>query len=352
MMLMRKPFAALVLLLILSSAAFGLLNFRPAGADMTQAAQQFLAGLSEEQQAQATMAFDNPARLDWHYIPKDKRKGLQIKDMDQKLRTRAHALLASGVSALGYEKAVTIMSLEEILRELEKERKGAPLRDPERYYFTVFGKPGATGRWGWSVEGHHLSLNFVLDDGRVTSVTPAFYGANPAEVKTELNFGPKKGTRVLRDEEELAFKLLASLSEEQKRTVILAEKAPADIRAAGLPHAPNAPPEGLPAAKLKPEQVETLWTLLRSYTDKMPAEIGEERVAEVRDAGIEKVYFAWAGADKPGVGHSYRVQGPTFVIEFNNTQPDASGNLANHIHAVWRQMAGDFGLSRAETDKK
>ena len=350
MMLIRRPFAALVLLLVASSAAFGLLNFRPAGADMTQAAQQFLADLSEQQQAQATMAFDDPARLDWHYIPKDKRKGLQVKDMDPKLRKRAHALLASGVSALGYEKAVTIMSLEEILRELEKERKGAPLRDPERYYFTVFGKPSATGRWGWSVEGHHLSLNFVVDGGQVTSASPAFYGANPAEVKTELSVGPKKGTRVLRDEEELAFKLLRSLSDEQRQTAILADKAPADIRAAGQPHAPNTPPEGLAAAKLQPDQVETLRALLRAYTDKMPAEIGEARLAEVRDAGIEKVFFAWAGADKPGVGHSYRVQGPTFVIEFNNTQPDASGNLANHIHAVWRQMAGDFGLARKDND--
>jgi hypothetical protein len=350
MMLIRRPFAALVLLLVASSAAFGLLNFRPAGADMTQAAQQFLADLSEQQQAQATLAFDDPARLDWHYIPKDKRKGLQVKDMDPKLRKRAHALLASGVSALGYEKAVTIMSLEEILRELEKERKGAPLRDPERYYFTVFGKPSATGRWGWSVEGHHLSLNFVVDGGQVTSATPAFYGANPAEVKTELSVGPKKGTRVLRDEEELAFKLLRSLSDEQRQTAILADKAPADIRAAGQPHAPNTPPEGLAAAKLQPDQVETLRALLRAYTDKMPAEIGEARLAEVRDAGIEKVFFAWAGADKPGVGHSYRVQGPTFVIEFNNTQPDASGNLANHIHAVWRQMAGDFGLARKDND--
>jgi hypothetical protein len=169
-------------------------------------------------------------------------------------------------------------------------------------------------------------------------------------VKTELSVGPKKGTRVLRDEEELAFKLLRSLSDEQRRTAILADKAPADIRAAGQPHAPNTPPEGLAAAKLQPDQVETLRALLRAYTDKMPAEIGEARLAEVRDAGIEKVFFAWAGADKPGVGHSYRVQGPTFVIEFNNTQPDASGNLANHIHAVWRQMAGDFGLARNDND--
>lgn len=349
---LRKPFLALALLLVISGAALGMLKLRPAGPDMVQAAQQFLAGLSEEQRAQATMAFDDQARLDWHYIPKDKRKGLQIKHMDPQARKRAHALMASGVSALGYDKAVTIMSLEAMLRELEKQRRDGPIRDPERYYFTVFGQPAAQGRWGWSVEGHHLSLNFVVADGQIASVTPAFFGANPAEVKTELKVGPKVGTRVLRDEEELAFKLLASLSDEQRRVAVIADKAPADIRAAGEPHAPNTAAEGLAAKDMQQEQVETLWALLRAYTDKMPAEIGEARVAEVRKACIEQVHFAWAGADKPGVGHSYRVQGPSFVIEFNNTQPDAAGNLANHIHSVWRQMAGDFGLTRDETAQK
>lgn len=349
---LRKSFLALAMLLLLSGAALGMLALRPAGANMMHSAQQFLAGLAEEQRAQATMAFDDPARLDWHYIPKDKRKGLQIKHMNAESRKRAHALLASGVSALGYQKAVTIMSLEAILHELEKEREGGPIRDPERYYFTVFGQPAAQGRWGWSVEGHHLSLNFVVADGQLASVTPAFFGANPAEVKTVLSVGPKKGTRVLRDEEELAFKLLSSLSNEQRRIALIADKAPADIRAAGEPHAPSAAPEGLAAKEMQSEQVETLWALLQAYTEKMPAEIGEARIAEVRKAGIEQVHFAWAGADKPGVGHSYRVQGPTFVIEFNNTQPDAAGNPANHIHSVWRQMAGDFGLAREKAGDK
>lgn len=348
----RKPFLALAMLLALSGAALATLRLRPVSDNMLQAAQQFMAGLSEDQRAQATMAFDDRARTDWHYIPKDKRKGLQIKHMDEQARKRAHALLASGVSKLGYDKAVTIMSLEAILHELEKSRKDGPIRDPERYYFTVFGEPAPQGRWGWSVEGHHLSLNFVVADGEIASVTPAFFGANPAEIKTELKVGPKPGTRVLRDEEELAFKLLGSLTAEQRRAAVIADKAPADIRAAGEAHAPRTPAEGLAAKEMQKPQQETLWALLRSYTEKMPAEIGAARIAEVEKAGIEQVHFAWAGADKPGVGHSYRVQGPTFVIEFNNTQPDASGNLANHIHSVWRQMAGDFGLARDEAAKK
>lgn len=351
MISMRKPLIVLTMLLMLSGGAFGMLNFRPAG-DMTQAAQQFLTGLSQDERAQAIVAFDGPARLDWHFIPKDKRKGLQVKHMNEETRKRAHALLATGVSELGYQKAVTIMSLEAILRELEKKRDGGPIRDPERYYFTIFGEPQPEGRWGWSVEGHHLSLNFVVDGGKTASVTPAFFGANPAEVKTDIGVGPKKGTRVLRDEEELAFKLLHMLDQEQRAKALIADKAPAEIRAAGEPNPPNSPPEGLRAKEMNAEQVELLWSLLSAYADKMPKDVGQARIAEVRDAGIENAYFAWAGADKPGVGHYYRVQGPTFVIEFVNTQPDASGNIANHIHSVWRQMTGDFGLPRDAAAKK
>ena len=172
----------------------------------------------------ATLAFDDPARLDWHFIPKPQRKGLQIKHMDDAPRKAAHKLLETGLSQLGYDKATTIMGLEAILRELEKSRTDSPIRDPERYYFTIFGTPDTAGRWGWSVEGHHLSLNFVIDKGQVAATTPTFFGANPAEVRSDFgNF--KKGLRVLKPEEETGFQLLASLTPEQRKAVI-AEKAP------------------------------------------------------------------------------------------------------------------------------
>ena len=337
---------ALAACLLLPAGKLTAMVLRPAAADMTAAANAFLSGLSEEQRAEAALKFDNPARLDWHFIPKDKRKGLQIKQMDAKQRKRAHTLLQSGVSRLGYEKARTIMELESILRELEKERKGSPLRDPERYYFTVFGRPDEPGRWGWSVEGHHLSLNFVLEGDKLVSVTPAFYGANPAEVRTNLSFGPKRGTRILHAEEDRAFELLTALSAEQRKKAILADKAPAEIRAAAEAQPPKYAPDGVSAADFSDDQTKLLWALLEAYTDNMPPEVGQRRLSEVRESGIEKTYFAWAGPDKPGVGHYYRVQGPTFVIEFCNNQPDASGNPANHIHSVWRQMDGDFGRPR------
>lgn len=339
----RKAFAVLALVLLSAGGALAALNYRPAAADIATAANEFLGGLSDEQRSQATMPFDDPGRLDWHFIPKEKRKGLQVKHMDEKQRQAAHRLLESAVSQLGYKKARTIMTLESILRELEKGRQGTPLRDPERYYFTVFGKPAGQGRWGWSVEGHHLSLNFVVADGKLASVTPAFYGANPAEVRSDLDVGPKRGTRVLAAEEDRAFELLRSLSAETRKKAVIADKAPAEIRAAGEPRPPQAAPEGLPASEMTEKQVELLQALIEAYTDNMSPEQAERRLAEVREAGIKMVYFAWAGAEKPGIGHYYRVQGPTFLIEFINNQPDGSGNPANHIHSVWRQLKGDFG---------
>lgn len=317
--------------------------YRSAGADMTVAAEEFLAALSPEQRQTATEDFDAELRTDWHFIPKDDRKGLQIRDMSEPQRQAAHKLLSAALSQVGYAKATEIMSLEEILRELEGP-SARFRRDPQRYYFTIFGRPQAEGHWGLSVEGHHLSLNFVVENGRVAHHTPAFFGANPAIVKTDLDVGPKKGTRTLADEELLAFELLESLTPEQRSVAVIAEKAPHDIRAGGEAQPPLTDPEGLPAERLGANQLKTLRALLNSYTEKMPAEVAAETWSDIEAAGFEKVHFAWAGADRPGVGHYYRVQGPTFLVEFCNTQPDSQGNPANHIHSVWRDMRGDFGI--------
>lgn len=330
-----------LLLAVASGAAF--FKLRPAGNLMTANAQGFLATLSPEQKAIAQLPFGDKARLDWHFIPKPARKGMQFKDMGAKQRKAAHALLESGLSELGYEKADTIMRLDAILRELEKNRKDAPIRDAERYYLTIFGEPSPTGEWGFSVEGHHLSLNFVIREGAIASLTPFMLGANPADVRSDAGVGPAQGTRVLANEEGLAFELLGALSDEQKAKAILADKAPAEIRAAGAPLPPDTAPEGLAAAAMNEAQVEKLWALIRSYTGNMPIDEGEKRVMEIKDAGIGQVHFAWSGAREPGIGHYYRVQGPTFLIEFVNTQPDGAGNPANHIHSVWRELSRDFG---------
>jgi Protein of unknown function (DUF3500) len=336
--------AALAGLVIAAAGAIGL-RYDGAGGDMTKAADRLLASLSTEQASKARMAFEDPRRLDWHFIPKPERKGLQIKEMTGEQRKLAHALLHSGLSEVGYDKATTIMSLEAILHELEKDRQGSPIRDPERYYFTIFGTPAVQGKWGWSVEGHHLSLNFVINDGKLVSATPAFFGANPATIQSDLSVGPKKGQRTLTKEESLAFDLLQSLTPDQRKVAMIDAEAPKDIRGPAMPQAPTDPAQGVASTKMTESQQKTLWSLIEAYAGNMPQEVGAAWLAEIKKAGTDKIQFAWAGADKPGVGHYYRVQGPTFLIEFVNVQPDSANNPANHIHSVWRSLAGDFGVT-------
>lgn len=330
---------------ILLSAAFGIAyQAQRPGPAMTAAAQQWLASLSAEQRSKAVMDYDAPQRLDWHFIPKASRKGLQIREMNDAQRQAARTLFRASLSEIGYGKASRIMEYEALLKELEKAKTNTPLRDTERYYFTVFGQPTDTGKWGLSIEGHHMSFNFVVEKGKVISSSPNMYGANPAEIKNEALPGFKVGSRLLAKEEQLAFDLLASLNADQRKMAVIAEKALDEVRSAGAPQPPVDAPAGIAAAKLNDSQKKVLESLVAAYAENMPDEVAAERLSSLKNGGLDKVHFAWAGADKPGIGHYYRVQGEAFLIEFVNTQPDAAGNPANHIHCTWRDRRGDFAI--------
>ena len=344
---LRWALAALALALTTSAAAWSYFQERAAGADMAAQAQAFLASLNDEQRGKAAMAYDAKGRTDWHFIPKPTRKGLQVREMSPDQRKAAAALLRSALSEVGYGKAKQIMAMEELLGTLEKGKTGTPLRDTERYFFTVFDKPTTDGRWGLSVEGHHLSLNFVVDKGQVISSTPSAFAANPAIVMTDAVPSIKKGTRMLAKEETLAFDLLHALDADQRKAALISETAIKEVRAAGEAQPPTEAASGLVAEKLNDGQTKALKALVEAHAANMPAEVAQARLKGIEDAGWGKVHFAWAGADKSGVGHYYRIQGPSFLIEFVNTQPDSAGNPANHIHTVWRDMAGDFAIPLA-----
>jgi hypothetical protein len=305
------------------------------GSRMAVAADRFVASLSGDQAAKARYEFDAKERLDWHFIPRP-RKGVPIKELKPEQRALAFGLINSGLAGSGFLKATSIMSLEAILRELEQGR--GPTRDPELYYLTIFGTPGDRGKWGWRVEGHHLSLNFVLEDGKIVAATPAFFGANPAEVRQ----GPRQGLRSLAEREDRALRLLQALDENQRKSALFSTEAPADIRAANTPQPPTDSAVGVTYAELNRDQQAMLRALVESYAEDMPEEVSRAWLGEVAKAGFDTIRFAWAGAPDRSRGHAYRVQGPTFLIEFNNTQ-----NGANHIHSVWRNMLGDFGMPLA-----
>jgi len=308
----------------------------PSGSSMTGAAQQFLSALTDTQKEQATFSFADKERLNWHYIPRE-RKGLPLRDLEGQARQTALALLRSGLSDSGYDQALNVMSLEEVLYLLEggdREERRAK-RDPQKYYFSIFGTPAARGSWGWRVEGHHLSLNYTLINGQLVSSTPEFFGANPGFIDA----GPGREIRVLWPEEDIARQILKTCSADTRKQLWISTDAPNDIRSKGTTQPSTSAPAGLPVSEMNTDQKKLMSELLDEYLRNMPADVVAERRKAISDAGLDNIYFGWWGDADVNKRHHYRVQGPTFLIEYNNTQ-----NSANHVHAIWRNLAGDFNL--------
>ncbi|MEO8269207.1 MAG: DUF3500 domain-containing protein [Aureliella sp.] len=306
------------------------------------AAEAFLATLDDAQRARASVEYGSDLRVGWHFIPKESRKGLPLMDMNAEQQTAAKVLLRAAVSQLGYDKATTIMQLEGILLQLEGPKDPA-VRNPEKYYFTLFGNAAKGQTWGLSVEGHHLSLNFSFQGNKIVDSTPQFMGSNPA--KLNASFGEKfpQGFRALGKEEQLGFDLVTSLDEKQLATAMLGE-VPEEIQAAGEAQPTTQAASGIAASELNSEQQATLKELIEVYSAKMKPGVSKQRWTLIEQGGFDNVKFAWAGAMKLGIGHYYRIQGDSFVIEFINVQADAEGNPANHVHCIWRDLQGDFNL--------
>ena len=313
----------------------------PSGKAMFQAAQKFRGTLPEEQLGRASFGFDDGERLNWHFIPRE-RKGLPLRDLEGESLKAAQALIASGLSQAGYDQALSIMSLEEVLYLLEPgdraERRER--RNPGKYYISIFGTPSETGKWGWRLEGHHISLNYSLDKGDVLSSTPEFFGANPAFIDA----GPDRVIRPLWTEEDLARQILKLCTPEQTKIALIDKMAPGDLRVGSDTQHPNpqpetTPPVGLPASQMSADQKKLLAELLGEYLKNMPGDVSGRRRASLTQAGNDNIYFAWWGQTERNQPHYYRLQGPTFLVEYNNTQ-----NKANHVHSYWRDFAGDFGI--------
>lgn len=298
--------------------------------EMSAATMALVGAIKPELISKMKMPMPSDLRYDWHFIPKP-RKGVPFKEMSEEQRTLAHALLRKGLGARGYEKVTTIISLENVLKEIEQGR--GPVRDPENYFFTVFGEPNAKTPWGLSFEGHHISLNYTFANGKLAN-TPLFLGSNPGEVMQ----GPRKGTSPLAAEEKLGRELFKSLDSTQRASVLITEVAPKEILTSNVRKAAPLNPAGMAAGKLTGQQSEILMKLLKEYTSNMPAMIAERRMRELRGSGFNNIFFAWAGSAEPFQPHYYRLQGPGFLVEYDNVQ-----NNANHIHTVWRDFQEDFG---------
>ncbi len=327
-------------LVVIMLAMVGLLGYsisqavakQRAAEAMAASANAFIASLNAEQRTKALFKFEDEQRKDFFFVPR-LRFGVPLKDLDEKQRKLAMDFLRTGLGVAGYQKATTIMSLEPILFELEGAKRIHP-RDPELYYVSLFGTPSAKSPWGWRFEGHHLSLNVTVVKGEMITTTPLFMGSNPAEVPS----GPHKGLRTLAGEEDEGRALVQLLDAKQREVAIFDQKAPGEIFTLNHRKVDPLKPEGLAATAMTAAQRRQLMKLIDVYLARMPQDEADARRARLNAGGIGKITFAWAGGMNKGDYHYYRVQGPTFLIEYDDTQ-----NNANHIHSVWRDFNGDFG---------
>ncbi len=306
-----------------------------AGRAMAGAAAAFLQSLSADERSRASFAFDDDTRFEFRFTPRA-RTGVPLKDLTEPQRTLAHALLRTGLSVRGYTSATDIIALELVLKSLEPPRTGpgAIVRDPELYFVSIYGEPGGPAPWGWKFEGHHLSVNFTLIEGEPVVFAPSFFGASPATVRE----GPRAGARALREEEESARALMAAFTDAQRRQALFDVEAPREMITAESRGAKVLAPVGVTYGEMTPAQRRLFERVLDAYLGRMTAEVSAARLAAIRQAGMDQLRFGWAGALEPGGPHYYRVQGPTFLVEYDNVQ-----NNANHIHSVWRDFDGDFG---------
>lgn len=297
---------------------------------MTRAAKAFMGSLTEDQLAQAVLPFDSPDKTTWTYVPGN-RKGVSWADLSESQKALAKKLLTVSLSKEGYDKIEAIRSLEPVLAEMEG---GNTSRDPNKYWFVFFGHPDQEAPWVWRYEGHHVSLTFANRGGLVVSSTPQFLGSNPAEVKS----GPRKGLRVLAREQDLGFQLVESLSLEQRKKAIPSEAAPADIVTGSSRSAGIEGRLGIPYGELTDQQRVLLKALVVLHATVQTEAEQARRLEKIEDEGYDTIVFAWLGPVERHSRHYYRIQGRSFLIEYDNTQEDG-----NHIHTVWRDFKGDFG---------
>ena len=305
--------------------------------DLFEKANAFLETLSKEQKAKALFSLEDDERFNMNYVPLP-RKGPTFHDFDVEQKHAAIDLLVASLSKEGYKKTQEIRELENILRIIENDDNdrmpdGRPRRDPLNYHFCIFGTPSSTEIWGWRFEGHHISLNFTSDSGRIVSATPTFYGSNPGIVNIE----EQRGKKALKWESELGFKLVNSLTKDQLKMAKFSEEAPYEILSANHREVEGVEKIGITYAKLTKDQKKIFSQLLDVYIGNYIFDFQTTFRKKIMDAGVENLNFAWAGGLKEGVAHYYRIHGPMLLIEFDNTQ-----NNANHVHTAVRDLTNDF----------
>ena len=304
--------------------------------DLVGKADAFIRLLDNAQRTKTLYPFDTSERYRFNYVPLDDRKGISLNELNAVQRKALMDLLKTCLSEETVKKVNAIMQLDIILKELEHRKPEDHFRDPGKYFVTIFGIPSANTIWGWRFEGHHVAFHFSANKKQLVTGTPGFLGSNPAIVLS----GPQKNKEVLKEETDKGFALLHALSAEELKKAIIDSIAPGEIVTGNSRHAMIDHPAGIRYDELSPAHQQLLLQLVKLYIYRYSKIFANTMLKEIQAAGLDKLWFTWAGYTEHVLGKPcyYRIQGPTIIIEYDNTQ-----NNANHIHTVVRDLKDDFG---------
>jgi len=322
----------------ISTLIFACLFFVPTlkAQELVASANHFIELLNADQKLKALFPFDAEERYTFFFVPRNDRKGITFNDLSAEQKTAAFSLIQSCLSAQTVKKVQQIMQMETVLKEIEKRKENDNYRDTGKYYISIFGVPGAKTIWGWRLEGHHTSFHFSAANNKLVSGTPSFLGSNPAIVQN----GPTKGLQILKEESDQGFAFLHSLTELQIQKATINSIAPDSIITSNHRVAMLASPKGIMYSELNTAQKQQLLQLINVYVHRYTKLFAEDLLKEIQQAGLDNLHFSWAGntIEEFGKAYYYSIQGPTMIIEFDNSQ-----NNANHIHTILRDLKHDFG---------
>jgi hypothetical protein len=298
------------------------------------AAKAFLASLDDAKRAKAVFAYtDARQRANWSNLPTGiyQRAGIRLGDLTAAQKQAAMAVLAASLSPMGYQKVVEIVDADEVLKG--EGGPGGLIFGKDEFYLSFVGTPSETDPWMWQFGGHHLAINATIAGARGV-LTPSLTATQPATY--QLN---GKTVRPLGRENDLAFKLVNSLNEEQRGSAVLKYKV-ADLVLGPGRDGKTIAPEGIPGSKLTEEQKVILLDLVHEWVGIDNDSNASAKLAEIK-ASINDTWFAWSGPLTNGSPVYFRVQGPTVVIEY--APQKLGGNPANHIHTIYRDPTNDYG---------
>ncbi|WP_018622341.1 DUF3500 domain-containing protein [Spirosoma luteum] len=329
---------------------FTLRGLAQPGSTAAESASRFLSTLSAEELRKTQYAFTDSLRYKWTNLPVGMapRPGIQYGSLSDKSRMAFHRVLSAMLSSQGYLKTTSIMQLDDILNTLYQQAfdKGeinqkmlTQMQNLKwahgNYYISVWGKPQATEPWGLNFGGHHMALS-LTSDGKNIVMSPYFVGTDPAEVKS----AKYAGLRVLSKEEDYGFMLINALTEAQKKVAMLPQDVPKDIITNPQSSQRITTYYGIPAAQFSEAQLDMLKLLIQEYTHNFEHQKAHQLFSKILKSGLDKVYFAWVGSLENNKPHYYIINGPDFLIEYDNV---GFQNDGNHIHAILREKGNDFG---------